>query len=800
MSWGTVPEGLLRQAIQAGVAGGATFVASAGNGNQRVAQNYNLEFAHYPSSWPEVISVGATDGNGHRWVDATDPTLGSNYGVTLDLTAPGKDVLTISFSSPTQTAADSFIGSGTSFSAAIVSGAAALLLANYPTMRSEQVQAWLRQTAVDLVDPENTGATLAGEDFYSGAGLVNVGFALTRGTPDPVVVSLAIERPWYQDVMGVDNAVGATPDLALRVEGPWVGSWRLDIGEGDWPASWTAVPVPAAVAAQPINVGVQTDTSEADVDNGHRYLDTHLLSNRRLYTLRLSARDSSRNAPQYPAPLLGTFLPSLPSATRREITLTVWSGNGTATVDRQRITTDWSNFPAKPGWPVALPPRGIANGYRSLLRGIRAVDLGGGTRRILVQVDGHFVCIRPDGAPVWDQPIDLRIDYGGEDGNAFPAFVVDDVDGDGTKEILVSGLIWDGLVPHVEIRLLRPDGTSYGPGWPLTFPTEADGLYWEAFGKLHVGDVDGDGRKEIIFYEKAHNSILIPPEARGIGKIHVVRLDGTPAPGWPRQFMVPQGRLAVGNLDGDTADEIVLDAGDGFIAFDGNGSVLSGWPAPINRGYQRRFELTQLDAGPELELLYSQIGANSDRYEVGVIEHFGRPKTGFPVLLDSQVSRAPGEWPRANPSSPIFAQAAQVIPGGDPEIVVAYDKVQVLNPNGTIATAFPMIDLGAQSLGLQVLDLDHDGSPPEFVIPVLYWQNDDGYIQPAYEDLVAYRRNGTAVANPSWPVHLQMPFWFNHTAPAAHVADIDGDGRLEVIHARIPMNVDEAWIDAFEIR
>ena len=170
--------------------------------------------------------------------------------------------------------------------------------------------------------------------------------------------------------------------------------------------------------------------------------------------------------------------------------------------------------------------------------------------------------------------------------------------------------------------------------------------------------------------------------------------------------------------------------------------------------------------------MYSQIGANSDRYEVGVIEHFGRPKTGFPVLLDSQVSRAPGEWPRANPSSPIFAQAAQVIPGGDPEIVVAYDKVQVLNPNGTIATTFPMIDLGAQSLGLQVLDLDHDGSPPEFVIPVLYWQNDDGYIQPAYEDLVAYRRNGTAVANPSWPVHLQMPFWFNHTAPAAHVADL----------------------------
>ena len=76
---------------------------------------------------------------------------------------------------------------------------------------NEQVQAWLRQTAVDLVDPENTGATLAGEDFYSGAGLVNVGFALTRGTPDPVVVSLAIERPWYSE-----KAIGQPPGRRSR--------------------------------------------------------------------------------------------------------------------------------------------------------------------------------------------------------------------------------------------------------------------------------------------------------------------------------------------------------------------------------------------------------------------------------------------------------------------------------------------------------------------------------------------------------------------------------------------------------
>ncbi|MGP4078992.1 S8 family peptidase [Pseudalkalibacillus sp. R45] len=88
-----------------------TLVASAGNDG-----TYHLM---YPASYPFVISVASTN-------DGDTSSSFSNFGDFIDLSAPGEGIITTNLTG-TYSAAD-----GTSFSAPIVSGIAALVKTKYP--------------------------------------------------------------------------------------------------------------------------------------------------------------------------------------------------------------------------------------------------------------------------------------------------------------------------------------------------------------------------------------------------------------------------------------------------------------------------------------------------------------------------------------------------------------------------------------------------------------------------------------------------------------------------------------------
>lgn len=128
----------------------AVVVAASGNSGNSVAVNF-------PASIEEVIAVGATNSNN---------TLASFSctGNKLDLVAPGVGVLT---TFPTNTTATD---DGTSFSAPMVSGVAALILAIRPNMTVREVTNYLNFTARDL------GAS--GFDTGFGFGMLNAGRAL----------------------------------------------------------------------------------------------------------------------------------------------------------------------------------------------------------------------------------------------------------------------------------------------------------------------------------------------------------------------------------------------------------------------------------------------------------------------------------------------------------------------------------------------------------------------------------------------------------------------------------------------
>ncbi len=137
---------------------GCLVVAAAGNNNSDEPQ--------YPASYDNVLSVSATDKNDKR-------SSFSGYGKTVDIAAPGSNILTTGYKSIYTSE------SGTSFSSPIVAGAAALVWAKNPTFTPTQVAEQLRVTA------DETALNAANPSFIRqlGKGRLDIVRALTLEFP-----------------------------------------------------------------------------------------------------------------------------------------------------------------------------------------------------------------------------------------------------------------------------------------------------------------------------------------------------------------------------------------------------------------------------------------------------------------------------------------------------------------------------------------------------------------------------------------------------------------------------------------
>jgi serine protease len=148
---------VLCAAVEYAQSQGALVVASAGNeGNGKL---------NYPAACPDVLAVSATDAQG-------DFASFSSFGPDVGIAAPGLAV--------TSTRNDNRFGteSGTSLSAPIVSGAAALVIALHPDWSAAQVAQRLEDTTQDRGPP--------GDDPFYGHGLLDTYAALggPRQAPD----------------------------------------------------------------------------------------------------------------------------------------------------------------------------------------------------------------------------------------------------------------------------------------------------------------------------------------------------------------------------------------------------------------------------------------------------------------------------------------------------------------------------------------------------------------------------------------------------------------------------------------
>jgi subtilisin family serine protease len=205
---------LVDLAIDRAIRAGVILVGSSGN-----QASANLA---YPAAHPDVFSVGATDEEDRVWYEG--PVVGSNAGTTLDLVAPGVDIVqeTTAFGEYSYGS-----GVGTSMAAPHVTAAIALMRDADPSLSRLDVIHILRERAVDLGSP--------GRDPLHGYGRLSIGASVKAATP-PCPAGRTCDRVVEIDIGGRwslwEGLVG-TPSVSAFFFGdpgdvPFMGDWNGD--------------------------------------------------------------------------------------------------------------------------------------------------------------------------------------------------------------------------------------------------------------------------------------------------------------------------------------------------------------------------------------------------------------------------------------------------------------------------------------------------------------------------------------------------------------------------------------------
>ena len=189
MSFAGPKDGLIGRGLAALAARNVVMVAAAGNAGPKSPPLY-------PAADANVIAVSATDSQDKLFV-------ASNRGNYIAVAAPGVDIFLPAPDDKYQ------VTSGTSFSAAFVSGLAALMLQRNPALKREELRAILTKTARDLGPP--------GPDDQFGAGEADAFAAVSAVNVSPVPVATASEKPAAAEVPKAEAAPTrglSTPTMA----------------------------------------------------------------------------------------------------------------------------------------------------------------------------------------------------------------------------------------------------------------------------------------------------------------------------------------------------------------------------------------------------------------------------------------------------------------------------------------------------------------------------------------------------------------------------------------------------------
>ena len=299
--------------------------------------------------------------------------------------------------------------------------------------------------------------------------------------------------------------------------------------------------------------------------------------------------------------------------------------------------------------------------------------------------------------------------------------IVADLDSDGMKEIYFGS---DNEALH-----------GYN-----SFGEEIDGFPFQSTDRVRsspaLGDVDNDGQMEIVFGNSS-------------GKLYIVNHDGSQQLAYSILGFI-EGSPALVDVDGDQDLEIIFNttttSGGKLYAIHHNGITMSGFPK----------ELGSMWTGPAVHDIdndgaFDIVCTTYDKEIYAIEVNGGAIKPGFPVTLEGRLDISP--------------TVVDVDSDGDYEIAVGSNdgELYILHHDGTI---FAQYDTGDDIRGgISVCDLNNDGQ-----LDLLFGGYDDKIHvwDPVANELL-----------PGWPVDLG----FNILSEPL-IADLDGDGQVEVLAAR----------------
>lgn len=180
---------LTAMAINEAISSGVVVVSSAGN--------TNTDSARYPAALPGVVSVGALDRNRNK-------AMASSFGATVDILAPGQEVTV-----PSSDGGYTQI-SGTSYSAPMVSGVAALVKGANRTLTAEQISSILTDTSLPYPDLYSK---------FPSAGLVNAKLAVLAAMGEAGSVQRIVTFIDRDDVLTSEfHNINIQPNATARID------------------------------------------------------------------------------------------------------------------------------------------------------------------------------------------------------------------------------------------------------------------------------------------------------------------------------------------------------------------------------------------------------------------------------------------------------------------------------------------------------------------------------------------------------------------------------------------------------
>ena len=267
---------------------------------------------------------------------------------------------------------------------------------------------------------------------------------------------------------------------------------------------------------------------------------------------------------------------------------------------------------------------------------------------------------------------------------------------------------------------------------------------------LKLGDIDGDGIKEIVIstYDTTAGNQY------GAGLIYIIKMDGTDLHGWPLRMVgapIP-ATVSIGDINGNDSIEIAVGSWNKLYVYDYEGNMLPGFPK--NYGTSQAATLFDLDRDGNLEIIYPS--SNKNLY---IFKYDGSFLSGWPQTLP--------EMPGSPAVADIDNDEEYEIVTGTFEGPVSSDpfKLYAWETDGTIINGFPVNLSGVIKSTPAIGDLDNDGTKE--IVAISYDDTNDDSL---------YVFDAAGILSPNFPVGIRYA-----RLSSAALGDIDGDGDLEIV-------------------